>query len=393
MRVRSILPSMAHRPAGEGTLRKRKNGSGNTIWEWRPPKSCPIQRGQYAKSQKEVLKKRDIFLREIGAGVTQDASKLTVSDFLVMWLRDSVRPSVRGATLAHHERMSRNHLEPRLGNLKLRELTGAHVASLYADKLDAGFSDGTRRHVRTTLNKALKQAVRWGYLVRNPAEGVPVPKAPQSENEDEDEPGMRALSAEEALALLRASRGDRYAALYSLALATGMRQGEMLALPWKNVDLATGIVRVRRTLVIVKGGFEFAPPKTGRSRRDVELRPEAILALREHRKRQLEERMRFGGAPEDHGLVFATTTGTPVRRQNLQRRHFKPLLVEAGLRDIRFHDLRHTFATLTLSNGADLNTISKMMGHSSIKTTLDCYAHIMPGQQGRALNSLNGLFG
>lgn len=361
------------------------------MWEWRPPKSCPVQRGLYAKTQKEVLEKRDTFLREIGAGVTRDASRLTLGDFLALWLKDSVRPSTRSATLAHHERMSRNHIAPRLGSLKLRELTGAHIAALYGDKLEAGYSTGTRRHIRTTLNKALKQAVSWGYLVRNPAEGVPVPKAPERD-EDEPDPDMRTLSSAEAGAFLRASREDRYAALYSLALATGMRQGEMLALPWKNVDLSAGLVRVRRTLVIVKGGFEFAPPKTGRSRRDVELRPEAVQALREHRKRQLEERMKLGGTPEDSGLVFATTTGTPVRRQNLQRRNFKPILREAGLPDIRFHDLRHTFATLTLANGADLNTISKLLGHASVKTTLDIYAHIIPGMQKRALSALDGLF-
>ena len=133
--------------------------------------------------------------------------------------------------------------------------------------------------------------MRWGYLAKNPAEGVPVPKGPERDEEEGFDAEMRALSAEEAVALLKASRGDRYAALYWLALATGMRQGEMLALPWKNVDLSQGVVRVRRTLVIVKGGFEYAPPKTGRSRRDVELRAETIQALRDHRKRQLEERM------------------------------------------------------------------------------------------------------
>lgn len=384
---------MSRRAPGEGSLRKRKNGSGKTVWEWRPPKTCPVQRGLYAKTRGEVLEKRDAFLREIGAGVTQDASRITVSDFLKAWLRDSVRTSVRSATHEHHERVCRNHLEPKLGNLKLRELTGAHISALYAEKLDAGFSPGTRRHVKTTLGKAMKQAVRWGYLARDPSEGVPVPKAPQKDGEEGFDPDMRALSAEEAATFLEASRGDRYAALYSLALATGMRQGEMLALPWKNVDLSTGIVRVRRTLVIVKGGFEYAPPKTGRSRRDVELRPEAVGALREHRKRQLEERMRLGGTPEDHGLVFATTTGTPLRRQNLQRRHFKPILKEAGLPDVRFHDLRHTFATLTLANGADLNTISKYLGHASVKVTLDVYAHVLPGMQKKALSALDGLFG
>ena len=175
---------MTRRAPGEGSLRKRKNGSGKTVWEWRPPKTCPVQRGLYAKTREKVLEKRDEFLREIGAGVTQDASRITVSDFLATWLKDSVRTSVRNATLVHHERICRNHVEPRLGTLKLREVTGAHVAALYAEKLDAGYSEGTRRHIKTTLNKALKQAVRWGYLAKNPAEGVPVPKGPERDEEE-----------------------------------------------------------------------------------------------------------------------------------------------------------------------------------------------------------------
>jgi integrase len=121
-------------------------------------------------------------------------------------------------------------------------------------------------------------------------------------------------------------------------------------------------------------------------------RPEAIEALKAHRKRQLEETMRYNGLREDLGLVFCSTIGTPIRRQNLQRRSFKPLLKKAGLPDIRFHDLRHTFATLTLAKGANVKTVSKMLGHSTIRVTLDVYAHVMPGMQSDALKTLDGLF-
>jgi integrase len=124
----------------------------------------------------------------------------------------------------------------------------------------------------------------------------------------------------------------------------------------------------------------------------LELRPEAIEALKAHRKRQLEETMRYIGLRRDLGLVFCSTTGTPIRRQNLQRRSFKPLLKKAGLPDIRFHDLRHTFATLTLAKGANVKTVSKMLGHSTIRVTLDVYAHVMPGMQSDALKTLDGLF-
>lgn len=187
-------------------------------------------------------------------------------------------------------------------------------------------------------------------------------------------------------------RDPRHWALYVLALATGMRQGEILGLPWSRLDLTRRLVRVRQTLVLVKGGFEFGRPKTKASRRDIELRSEAVEALRFHRKYQLEERMRLGGVPDDQGLVFSSTTGTPIRRQNLHRRSFKPLLEAAELPDIRFHDLRHTFASIALSKGANINAVSKMLGHSSVRITLDVYGHLMPGMQEAALSTLDGIF-
>jgi integrase len=171
----------------------------------------------------------------------------------------------------------------------------------------------------------------------------------------------------------------RHWPLYVLALATGMRQGDILGLPKTHLDLGRRVVRVRQTLVLVKGGFEFGRPKTKAGRRDIELRPQAVAALRLHQKLQFEERLRLGGLHENHNLVFASTTGTPIRHQNLHRRSFKPLLKMVGLPNIRFPDLRHTFASIARSRGANINTVSKMLGHTSVKITLDVYGHLMPG--------------
>ena len=191
--------------------------------------------------------------------------------------------------------------------------------------------------------------------------------------------------------------GERYHALYVLALSTGMRQGEMLELPWRFVDLKEGTIRVLQTLVREVdedgvGRWGFPPPKTERSRRTLELRGETVQALREHRERQFAERHRYHELWQDRGLVFPTAVGTPSSRQNLARRDFKPLIRAAGVPEVRFHDMRHTFATLMLKNRADLNTVSKMLGHSSVKVTLDVYGHIVPGMQKEALQSLDGLF-
>ena len=382
------------RAGGEGTLRQRKDGR----WEWRTPSGFPIKKTLYSRRQEEVLRKRDEFLRDFEDGVDFDAQTLTDAEFLEAWLQDTVRVNVRRTTYEHHARIARNHLIPVLGRLKLVDLRPPHIQTLHAAKFDAGYALSTRRHIHVTLGKALKQAVRWRYLAASPAAGMEVPKGDAAllDYEDLPDPDMGILDERQAKRFLQTARerDKRHWALYVLALATGigMRQGEILGLPWSRLDLRRRLVRVRRTLVLVKGGFVFSPPKTTRGKRDIELRSEAVEALRLHRKLQSEERMRLGGVPEDHGLVFPSTTGTPIRRQNLHRRSFKPLLEEAGLPDVRFHDLRHTFASIALGKGANINTVSKMLGHSSVKVTLDVYGHLMPGMQAEALGHLDGVF-
>lgn len=380
------------RAAGEGTLRQRVDGS----WEWRTPRGFPVKKSFTAKRQEDILAKRDAFLKDFGEGVDFDAQKIMLDRFFETWLETTVRVNARRATYEHHARIARNHILPTLGHLKLVDLTPAHVQTLYAAKFDAGYALSTRRHVHVTLGKALKQAVRWRYLTASPAAGAEVPKAEAAllDYEDLPDPDMRVFEEWQAKRFLETARerDPRHWALYVLALATGMRQGEILGLPWRCLNLTRHLVRVRQTLVLVKGGFEFGRPKTRAGRRDFELRAEAADALRLHRKLQLEERMRLGGVPEDRDLVFPSTTGTPIRRQNLYRRSFKPLLEEARLPDIRFHDLRHTFASIALSKGANINTVSKMLGHSSVKVTLDVYGHLMPGMQAEALGHLDGVF-
>lgn len=377
------------RASGEGTLRKHARGG----WEWRTPHNFPVRKSIYAKTQKKCLEKRDEFLRRHGAGlvVTEDS---TLTEYMRQWLEDTVRPQVRRNTYDHHRRMAENHIIPEIGYVKLTDLSPAHVQSLHRAKSEYAIS--TQRHIHTTLSAALRQAERWRQIERNVAALVGAPRAPATvDTEEGPDPKMRALTEEQAKKLLSLADG-RYRALYSLALATGMRQGELFGLQWRHVDLSEGIVSVRQSLVVVSGGdpwWEMGPPKTEKSRRDIELRPEAIQALREHRKMQLEERMKLGGAMEDYGLVFSNKIGTPYRRENVRRKNFHPLLERAGLPKIRFHDLRHTFASIMLSRGAPIHVVSNMLGHTSVKVTWDIYSHILPGDQGRALGALDGVFG
>jgi integrase len=193
------------------------------------------------------------------------------------------------------------------------------------------------------------------------------------------------LDAEQARRLLEAARVDRLEALYVLALNTGMRQGELLALKWDDVDLERGLLRVRRTLTHSDNGFVLGEPKTKKSRRTTRLTAGAVQGLREHLTRQLEEMERLGSLYKPGGLIFATQSGTIINPSNLRNRSFKSLLKRAELRPIRFHDLRHTCATLLLSKDVNPKIVSEMLGHSSAIITLDIYAHLLPDMQEKAL--------
>jgi integrase len=192
-------------------------------------------------------------------------------------------------------------------------------------------------------------------------------------------PEMRPLTPTEARELLQAAESNRLKALYVLAVTTGMRQGEILGLGWEDVDLEAGVVRVRRTLTLAKGGPRLTEPKTRGSRRSIRLTTSAVEALERHRERQEGEGVAKGDEWNDMGLVFCTRRGTPIRRDNLHDKYWKPLLRRSGLPDIRFHDLRHTCATLLLTKGVHPKIVSEMLGHSSIAITLDTYSHVIPG--------------
>jgi integrase len=262
--------------------------------------------------------------------------------------------------------------------LKLKAITLTHIRGLYREKLEAGSSARTVRYVHTTLHKALKQAVMDGLIPRNATEAV---KPPQPSREE-----MRPLTPEQAKQFLQtaAETEDRLEALYVLAIHPGLRQGELLGLKWDDVDLEDGSLQVRRTLTITKGGPVFTSPKTTGSRRSVKLTSGAIEVLKSHLERQLAEIDRVGSLWSENGLIFASETGEPINRHNLTRRSFKPLLKQAGLPEVRFHDLRHTCATLLLTRNVNPKIVSEMLGHSTIAITLDTYSHVLPNMRDQA---------
>lgn len=231
---------------------------------------------------------------------------------------------------------------------------------------------------RSVSGDQLRFSVR-GLLLRNVCQCVDTPRSEQRE--------MHPLLQEEAQRFLREAASDRLHALYVLALTVGARQVEMLGLEWKDIDLANGKMFIRRTLNEMNSKFVSGPPKTKRGVRKVRLPRVAIEALAEHRKRMLVE----GHAGVD--LVFCDQAGGPLRRQNVQRRSFKPLLSKAECPVIRFHDLRHTYATLALANGVPIRVVSDTMGHSRSSVTIDTYTQVLPSQERLATDKMDAVFG
>lgn len=317
-------------------------------------------------------------------GLVFDAGAMTVGDYLDRWMKD-VEGTVRESTHQRYGYAVGPHLKPALGKIKLKDLGPAQVRWFYRDRLDSGLAPASVHKLHVVLHKALKAAVADGLIPRNVTAGIKLPKLSREE--------IDPLSREESRCLLEAAKGERLEALYVLALHTGMRQGEILALKWDNVDLEAGTLRVRRTLTKTGKVYAIGEPKTRNSRRVIRLTAAAVGALRTHLSRQLEEMERMGSLYQPGGLVFATEAGTIINPSNLRNRSLKPLLKAAGLRPVRFHDLRHTCATLLLSKNVNPKIVSEMLGHASVSITLDVYSHLMPDMQEKAAKALGEALG
>jgi integrase len=252
-----------------------------------------------------------------------------------------VKDTIRVSTFERYKGIAELHISPALGRLRLTALTPAHVQGFYRGRLDSGLSPATVQKIHVVLHKALSQAVKWSLVPRNVTEAASAPLPSPKE--------MRPLSAEEVRKLLNAAGDDRLEALWVLAVHTGMRQGELLALKWTVIDLEAGKVSVRRTLTRESGHYTLGEPKTKKSRRTVKLTGAATEALRGHLGRQMEEMDRLGDLYKDQGLVFTSCSGAPLNPSNIRNRNLRRLTGKAGLPKIRFHDLRHTCATLLLS--------------------------------------------
>ena len=374
---------MGKRGNGEGSITRRKDGLYMARYTVETATGAK-RKAVYAKTRKEVSEKLTAAMADASKGITADGGPKTVGAFLTSWLEDTVRGSVRKSTYDRNESLCRVHLIPVLGKKKLKTLGAADVAGFYRSRLDFGCSPASVHKMHETLHKALKQAVRWGYMTKNPADDVDPPKVHTEE--------VTPLTRDEARRLLETVRGDRLEALYVVALHTGLRQGELLALKWEDLNLEGKTLQVRRTITKDGGKLAVGPTKTAKSRRTVKLTRDAVAALRGHLTRQLEEMEGLGDYFQENGLVFCTLKGTLLNPTNLRKRSFAPLLVRAGLPHMTFHQLRHTAATILLLKNVNPKIVSEMLGHASIAITLDTYSHVLPNMQDSAVAAMEEAF-
>lgn len=373
---------MGRRGNKEGTISKRADGRWMGRYTADTP-GGPKRFTVYGSTREDVREKMTRAMAHRDGGLVFDAGALTVAAWLSRWLTDNVKGTVRESTYGSYSRTVNNYLIPGIGRVKLKNLKASHLRGLYREKLDSGLSTRTVGYMHTLAKKSLKDAVRDELIPYNPADAVRPPKLIRDE--------IRPLSASQVRTFLEAARvgGERLEAAYIVAVHTGMRPGELCALKWEDVDLDTGTVQIKRAL----SGGKMTAPKTARGRRRITLSAAARHALKAHRLRQLEERMKKASLWQDHGLIFPSNVGTPLSQRNLTRA-FKATLKRAGLPDtFRLYDLRHTCATLLLSRNVHPKYVQELLGHASIALTLDTYSHVIPGMDGGTASAMDDALG
>ncbi len=328
----------------------------------------------------EADRKLRELLHSLETGGYVKPTRLTLGEYLERWLRDYACPSLAPRTVEGYTHIIRQHLIPGLGLVPLAQLKPQHLQNYYAEKLARGRRDGkgglsprTVRHHHITLHGALQSAVKWGLLARNPADAVDAPRYQSPEMRTLDQDGLRVF--------LEAARSTPYYALFYLALFTGMRRSELLALRWSNVNLDLGQVVVNRGLHHLRNGsIVFRAPKSAKGRRLIALPPSAALALHEHRDQQEAERLIIGVPLTEDSLVFAHPDGSPLLPDTVTHAWID-LARRAGFPHIRLHDARHTHASLMLRQGVHPKIVSERLGHATVSITLDTYSHVTPGLQ------------
>ena len=371
------------RKAGDGTVRQRKDGR----WEGRvvigyDDNGYPKTKNVLAKTKKECLEKLQKLKEECGrqapARVRPD---MPFGDWLKYWYENHSKPKIRPTTQKTYEDRIRLHIIPEIGDIPLNKLAQNDLQQFYGrikkggrkrltEKYGEGLSDRTVRMCHATCRSALEKAVQEGLIRVNPAVGCKIP--PKKARE------MQVLTREELQRFLIQAKAEGYYELFLLDLATGLRRGELMALQWDDLNFKTGVLNVNKQVYDVRGELQLSTPKTKSSIRKIVLPPAVVEVLREYRE-TVNSRWMFPSPVKEDCPI------TPC----VVRRRLQLILEHAGCKHIRFHDIRHTFATLALENGMDVKTLSAMLGHVSAATTLDIYTHITDDMQRAAAANID----
>jgi integrase len=341
--------------------------------------------GNKREAQRELTR----LLHEMNTGAYVEPTRMLVRDYLEKWLAHA-KSKVAGKTFERYEEIVRKHLIPALGHHPLAKLQPLQIQQYYAEALESARLDGkagglsaqTVLHHHRVLHRALRLAVQWLLLARNPADAVESPRPEPKQ--------IPVLDEAEATTLLAALRDTRLYEPTLMALASGLRRGELMALHWQDVDLDAGKVIVRRSLQQTREGVTAKEPKSGKGR-TVALPALAVRCLRTLKARQAETRLSLGPAYEDNGLVFARADGR-VWEPNSFSSAFAAAVRKSGLPHVNFHALRHSHATILLKRGTNPKIVSERLGHARVGTTLDIYSHVLPGMQEEAARSIDAAF-
>ena len=374
------------RANGEGSIRKRKDGR----WEGRytaghdPETGKAIYKNVLGRSQAEVKEKLKQAIGEIQALDITKAGKYTVGEWMEVWFQDYAKIKVRPSSHQTYQGYIHNHIRPNIGDIPLEKLTSLDLQKFYkkllaqgrVDRVEAkgqpkGLSAKTVRNIHQILSSALKLAQEQRLILANPAEGCALPRVEHQE--------MKTLTTVQLASFFREARESGVFELYYLELATGLRRGELLGLKWEDIDLERGNLRVRRQVSRINGEVVEAPLKTKNAYRTLPLAEDTVSVLKEQRRK-------VGNSP----WVFPSPNGGPISPDSVLHMLHR-VLKRAGLPKVRFHDLRHTFATLVLQNGVDVKTVSGMLGHFSAGFTLDTYAHITSAAQRQAAQTMGSV--
>jgi integrase len=366
---------------GAGTVFQRQDGR----WEAKfKVEETGKYKSLYAPTEKEAYKKLQDALYQQNQGTLAIGRDQTVKQFLEYWLEDVEKPDVRVGTYVGNRVLVHKHLIPGIGHIKLQKLTPQRVQSFYATKLKGGTSSSRVKQMQGVLHKALDHARDIKLVGMNAAEGVKLPKYEKHK--------PQVLSPEQARLLLNKARERGLETVLALAVGTGMREGEILGLRWSDFDFVKSVLQISRTVDYIPGyGFVEGKPKTQSSERAILLPQFLVVLLKAHRALQLETRLKAGTKWIDRDLVFPNGMGNYQFDTSLRRQFYRVLDV-AELPRMRFHDLRHSAATILISMGVPANVVQKLLGHSDVATTLGIYGSVLPSMQQDAANRMDDVF-